>query len=247
MEISIREGGAELLAQYAANPIAFEVKSVLEVELVDGGLGGIRLREREVVPPYVKDYDAHEDGGPEAWLRRFDTRNWGVLIAWQAGRPVGGAVLAFDTPGVHMLAGRRDLAVLWDVRVYPDRRGRGIGGRLLHHAADWARGRGCTQLKIETQNVNVPACRFYASQGCQLGEIDRYAYAGHSQVGHEVMLIWYLDLKADCQSAPQCLESLTVCGFRVRMSDGIKSFVRSPASLQVRNCRGGQEWKMWSL
>lgn len=194
MEISIQESGAELLAQYASVPIAFEVKSVFEVELLDGGLGGIALREREVAPPYVKDYDAHEDGGPLAWGKRFDMRRWGVFVAWQAGRPVGGAVLAFDTPGVQMLAGRRDLAVLWDVRVHPDRRGRGIGRRLLRCAADWARGRGCTQLKIETQNVNVPACRFYASQGCQLGEIDRYAYAGHPLVGQEVMLVWYLDL-----------------------------------------------------
>jgi hypothetical protein len=59
---------------------------------------------------------------------------------------------------------------------------------------DWSRERKCTHLKIETQNVNVPACRFYAKQGCRLGAIDRYGYAGHPQVGHETMLIWYLDL-----------------------------------------------------
>ncbi len=91
-----------------------------------------------------------------------------------------------------MLVQRHDLAVLWDIRVSPDRRGQGIG-RAYSGVQPWAE-RGCTQMKIETQNVNVPACRFYHSQGAGLGEIDRYAYAGHPAVGHEVMLAWYLDL-----------------------------------------------------
>ena len=93
-----------------------------------------------------------------------------------------------------MLVGRKDLAVLWDIRVHPDRRRSGIGTQLFKHAVKWAQSRGCTQLKIETQNINVPACEFYVKQGCHLGEINRYGYAGHQDVQHEVMLIWYLDL-----------------------------------------------------
>ena len=70
----------------------------------------------------------------------------------------------------------------------------GIGAALFARAANWARQRGCTQLKIETQNINVPACRFYAAQGCELGVIHRHAYAGHPQMADETMLIWYLRL-----------------------------------------------------
>ena len=51
-----------------------------------------------------------------------------------------------------------------------------------------------TQLKAETQNVNVAACRFYAAMGCRLGAIHRFAYAGQPHVAGEVMLLWYLDL-----------------------------------------------------
>lgn len=107
---------------------------------------------------------------------------------------MGAAAIAYDSSAVTMLVQRRDLAVLWDIRVSPDRRGQGIGRALFRRAAAWCRERGCTQMKIETQNVNVPACRFYHSQGARLGEINRYAYAGHPAVGHEVMLVWYLDL-----------------------------------------------------
>jgi streptothricin acetyltransferase len=49
-------------------------------------------------------------------------------------------------------------------------------------------------MKIETQNVNVPACRFYQRMGAYLGEIHRHGYAAIPAVAHEVMLNWYLDL-----------------------------------------------------
>lgn len=194
MNIEIKERGVDILPQYKEIPIAFEVKTVFRVDPIDGGLGGIKLGEEEIVPSYIKDYDAYQDGGPQRWPQRFDVRNWGFLLAFDKTRPLGGTTLAFDTPGVHMLAGRKDLAVLWDLRITPKLRRCGIGSRLFDHAVNWARKRGCKQLKIETQNVNVPACRFYAKQGCRLGEINRYAYAGDPEVAHEVMLVWYLDL-----------------------------------------------------
>jgi GNAT superfamily N-acetyltransferase len=194
MVVRIQEMGADSLSQYGQISIAFEVKSVFCIDLIDGGLGGIKLREGKVVPPYIKDYDAYEGGGPERWPRRFDISNWGIFFALDGTCSLGCAVVAFNTPGVHMLAGRTDLSVLWDLRVHPDFRRCGIGAELFNYAVNWSRKRGCKQLKIETQNVNVPACRFYAKQGCQLGEINRHAYVGQPEVAHEVMLIWYLDL-----------------------------------------------------
>jgi len=32
-------------------------------------------------------------------------------------------------------------------------------------------------LKVETQNINVPACRFYAKQGCVLRAVHPHAYS----------------------------------------------------------------------
>jgi GNAT superfamily N-acetyltransferase len=135
--------------------------------------------------------------GPERWLRQFDVSNWGFLVVFDGDKPLAGATIAYNTDNVHMLEGRSDLAVLWDIRVHPDYAGQGIGSMLFNHAVEWARRKGCTQLKIETQNVNVPACRFYTKQGCHLGQIHRYAYRApwaHPRVRNEVMLIWYLDL-----------------------------------------------------
>jgi GNAT superfamily N-acetyltransferase len=194
MSVSIEEIGPNQLETYSQISIAFTVTSVLSIETVEDGLGGILLNERPVETPYIKDYDAFDSGGPSAWPAQFDIRNWGFLLAYEGSHPVGGAAIAHDTPTLHMLAGRRDLAVLWDIRVSPEARRSGVGTLLIKRSAAWARGREARQLKIETQNINVPACRFYAKQGCNLGEINRYAYAQHPELAHETMLIWYLDL-----------------------------------------------------
>jgi ribosomal protein S18 acetylase RimI-like enzyme len=75
--------------------------------------------------------------------------------------------------------------------VSPAARGRGAGRALFAAAEGWARARGCRELKVETQNVNVPACRFYMRQGCALGAVNRGAYPG---LTGEIQLLWYKDL-----------------------------------------------------
>ena len=180
------------LTCYAAIPIAFEVRTVFDAQLPENGLGGIRLVETAVTP-YLKDYDELET--PLSWPDEFDISRWGLFLAVDdGGQALGGAAVAWNTSGVNMLEGRSDLSVLWDIRIHPNTRGRGLGKKLFAHAADWSRQRGCARMKIETQNINVPACRFYAAQGCQLGDIRRFAYQNEPSVAHEVQLNWYLDL-----------------------------------------------------
>ena len=194
MTFMIEPVGADRLVEYGQIPIAFEVRSVLQVELIDAGQGGILMREEPVAVPYVKDYDAHETEGPARWARRFDVSNWGFFLALDSKKIVGGATVATRTPGVHMLRGRSDLAVLWDIRVRPEARYRGAGTALFRRAARWSSQVGSRQLNVETQNTNLPACRFYARMGCQLTNIDRDAYAADARVALEVQLIWSLKL-----------------------------------------------------
>ena len=44
-------------------------------------------------------------------------------------------------------------------------------------------------MKIETQNINVAACRFYAQMGARLGKVHLYAYRAEGL--DEVELTWY--------------------------------------------------------
>ena len=105
-------------------PIAFEVNSRFRVEVVSNGLGGLRLIEEKVDPPYVKDYD--EPDGPERWSRRsWDLSRWIFLGAYREQNRIGGAIVAFHVDDMNYCEGREDLAGLWDIRVHPDYRGRG--------------------------------------------------------------------------------------------------------------------------
>jgi GNAT superfamily N-acetyltransferase len=51
--------------------------------------------------------------------------------------------------------------------VRPEVRSSGVGSALFRAAEDWSRRRGCRTLKVETQNINLPACRFYVHMGEQ--------------------------------------------------------------------------------
>jgi len=105
MRIDVAEEPMAALAEYALLPIAFAVDQVMDVTArADGGFD---LSARSLEVPYVKDYDA-ADGGPLHWSARFDLSNWALFTARAAGSRVGGAAVAFDTPGVTLLEGRRD-------------------------------------------------------------------------------------------------------------------------------------------
>lgn len=188
--VVISEEPMSRLGEHAAVPISFRVERVLEVSTPDSGLAGIVLNEVAVDVPWEKDYDAIKGEGPTRWPKRFDTTNWGLIAAHDEDVRVGGAVIAFDAPRVDMLDGRCDLCVLWDLRVRPEVRASGVGTLLFRAVEDWARDRGCRTLKVETQNINVPACRFYARMGCALGGIDRFAYPGLD----ETQLLWFKEL-----------------------------------------------------
>ena len=193
MRFEIREEDpSQALADYASVPIAFEVRERLVTEAPDSGLGGLRLRIEPVHPPVLKDYDAEPGNGPATWATRFDLTEWGAFAARDGDARVGGAIAVHGTTQVDLLEGRSDLALLWDLRVAPAWRGRGIGARLFRTVEAWALARGAAWLKVETQNVNVPACRFYAAQGCVLGAVHRFAYPA---LPDEVQLLWYKRLE----------------------------------------------------
>jgi GNAT superfamily N-acetyltransferase len=192
MTIDLAEEPMTGLAEYALLPIAFPVDQVLDVTA--RAEGGFALSARRLEVPYVKDYDSVDGEGPLHWSRRFDVSNWTLFTARVAGSRVGGATVAFDTPGLTMLEGRHDLSVLWDIRVVPDARGKGIGSALFQRVEAWAQARGCRQLKIETQNINVRACELYARNGCELRAVHHAAYP---ELPEEIQLLWYKDLRIE--------------------------------------------------
>ena len=191
MEIEVAPVGPGHLEEYASLPISFEVRSVLECVVPQHGLGGIVFVERDLHVPYVKDYDAIPGEGPLLWPEQFDTSRWSLFLAREAGEVAGGAAVAFGSAGMAMLEGRGDLAVLWDIRVARASRRAGVGSALFAAACRWSADQGARELKVETQNTNVPACRFYESRGCRLGAVNLRACP---LLPGEAQLLWYRSL-----------------------------------------------------
>jgi GNAT superfamily N-acetyltransferase len=198
MRVEVSQEPITALAEYARIPIAFEVREVFDVETKGEDSGSFVLTARSLDAPYLKDYDAIEGGAPPEWARRFDLSSWALFAARVEGRRVGGAAVALDASVLNSSEAHRDSAILWDVRVSPEERGRGVGTALFRAAEAWAIARGCRQLLIETQNINVGACKFYARQGCTLAAAHRMAYPG---LPNEIQLLWYKDLASGAAPA----------------------------------------------
>ena len=182
-----QEQGADFAA-YGEILIAFTVESVFDVVPQSGGLKGLALVERQVENPYVKDYNV--DGSkPADWPKRFDTQHWMVFSAYVGSHCVGGATVAWKTPELTLIPYRENRAILWDLRVAPHVRLRGIGRQLIAAAKAWANAQGCEEMVVETQNTNVPACRFYAAQSFELFAIKPFAYP---KLPEEIQLLWRL-------------------------------------------------------
>ena len=196
MAIEIRRFDAqdsESLWLYQQVPMEFRVDSVLEVRSDSSRFGAFSIREVPVENPWTKDL---WDGRYEVeQLERFTCAHNSVFfLAVEEDKLVGGAAgirHCDDAEYFCMTDGRDDIAVLRDIRVKPESKRTGVGTVLFEQVVDWARESGMQMLKIETQNNNVAACRFYQKMGARLGGLQRHAYGDYPD---EVMLLWYVDL-----------------------------------------------------
>jgi len=191
--ITFRQVDADYFGEYDKVSMRLIVTSEYRITKHDRGLSGFTLTEVPV-EPYTKDFCSGDDVTVSRWADRFDITNWAFFMAFDGDIPVGAATVASRTAGVNMLGGRDDLAVLWDIRVNDDYKHQGIGQRLFDMAVVWARSQGLVQLKIECQNNNVPAVKFYHKQGAVLCSVDEYAYYTEPEYRHETRFLWYLDL-----------------------------------------------------
>lgn len=102
----------------------------------------------------------------EAYERAFaaidaDPRN-ALIVASDGTGPVGFLQVTY-IPGLGRHGAER--ALVESVRVRSDRRGQGIGGRLMAWVIDEARRRGCALVQLTTDKSRADAHRFYERLG----------------------------------------------------------------------------------
>lgn len=190
MNVEIEQIGWNQISEYSKIPISYEVKSFLDVSFHSNGINGISIIEKELKIPYQKNYDDFET--PYDWAKKWDTRNWGLFVATKnKSEIIAGITIALKTNNINMLEGRNDLAVIWDIRVKPDYRNIGVGTLLFQQATNFSKKQKCKTIKIETQNSNVNACRFYVKQNCYLGGIHENVY---KELPAEIQFLFYKNI-----------------------------------------------------
>lgn len=189
--ITYREIDESYFEKYDRIPMLVHVKSIFRLEKIENGLGGILLKET-IVNEITKNLGVYEEA--TKYADKFDITNWAFFMAFDKEIPIGAVTIASKTKDVQMLDDRDDICVLWDIRVDDRYKQQGVGTKLFNMAVGWSRKNGFKQLKIECQNNNVPACKFYHKHGAVLGKVDEYAYFKETDIKDEVQLIWYLDL-----------------------------------------------------
>jgi streptothricin acetyltransferase len=191
MHVDIVEESPAHLADYASVPIAFLVDATFDDHALDALERGDLAAPTPAPVPYEKDYDGSAGHHPTDWPQRFDVSRWIILGAFHEMQRVGGAVVVVDDPAVDLLGGQPDAALLWDLRVAPAVRHRGVGSALLRAAEHAAVRRGARVLRVETQQINVAACRFYRRNGFSVEQVQRDAYPDFPD---EVQLLWIKSL-----------------------------------------------------
>ena len=157
----------------SALDISFSTDTVYRV--AQDGLS-FRLVEETATPPLHKSYP-FDPTDPE------ERGNWTHAVVAKAGERLVGFAAA-----QYVAWNRR--AVIWHLYVARDYRGQGIGTRLLDSAEGFARDVGARCLWMETQNVNVPAVRFYLRSGFTLCGLDTSLYDPEGPAGGEVALFF---------------------------------------------------------
>lgn len=174
------------LDTYETIDFRFTTDKIYQLNKINNGLGGILLEEKNV-KQFTKDFGKQIS----EWTKKVSKVNWKMYVAKDNDKLVGGCIIATKTKDVHMLEGRDDLAVLFDIRVIEEYKSQGIGYHLFNLAKYWSKKNGFRQLKIECQSSNYNAVNFYHRQGAILCSIKEFEYADYP---NEVQLLWYLNL-----------------------------------------------------
>jgi ribosomal protein S18 acetylase RimI-like enzyme len=195
MNVSIQREDHRSLEAYAAVSIAFEVSEIVDVATLR--LGSSQLTWSPTSPSWTKDYDALSPNGPLGWASRYVINKWVFLAAYSGNAErLGGAAVVIDQAGIMAVGGRLDYAMLWDLRVASFARRHSIGGALLAEVEVVARQAGYRGLQVETQDINVAACRLYAANHFAVTGIISGAY---DDAPTETQLIWTKEFRAPIQ------------------------------------------------
>ena len=130
----------------------------------------------------VETYEKILSVDAEDYMTFIDNPQKVIFLADVAGKPAG---------QIKMVPWWNKFAYVEELTVDTEFRGKGVGYALMMRAVEWAKEQGFPGVTLETQDNNVPACKFYEKCGFVLAGFDLYAYRNLDNAS-EIALYWYL-------------------------------------------------------
>jgi len=145
-----------------------------------------------IVPKYANDeWTYSEEKFAEPYFKKYADEEIDFSYIEDADKVVFLGYDGIDCIGrIRLRANWNGFAMIEDIGIANSHRRRGVGAALLAQATEWARQNGYCGLMLETQDVNVSACRFYASNGFAIGGVDTRLYANFP-TANEKAIFWY--------------------------------------------------------
>lgn len=162
----------------------YKSNTILTLERGGDGIEiGWQLVERTLAKPFDKGplYDFNESAQDEIRERLSRPDDTYQRVADYEGRLVGIADAEIQQ--------WNNTIFLWNLMIDLNYRGQGLGRRLWHRVVEFARDSEVRAITAETQNTNVPACRFYLRMGCKLTGFNEALYANDG-ANREIALFW---------------------------------------------------------
>jgi len=116
----------------------------------------------------------------------IDNPNEGAFLAMFGGKCVG---------SLRVCKRWNNNAFIDDLAVDRAHRGKGVGTILMDAAVEWGKENGLRGVSVETQDLNLHACRFYLKYGFKLGGIDRFVYTAEGYSGQTALYFYIADFE----------------------------------------------------
>jgi GNAT superfamily N-acetyltransferase len=136
----------------------------------------------ELLDRFNREYDSPSPGPEILAARLRELLSGGRVAAVLVGEPAIGVALLTFRPNVWF---EGPVALLDELYVAPEERGRGIGTALLKATEELCRRRGSRLLEINVDGEDIDARRFY----------ERHGYRSHEQRQTQPQLYYHRDLE----------------------------------------------------
>lgn len=172
--IEVRELSKECIDKIYSLNGYFTIDSYLDISLNNNKF------TYDVIPCETRE-KRYDDEGDEVDFESFiGNKNKVVFLAFYEGQYAGRIILT---------KAWNNYVHIEDITVDKKYRGSGIAKELMDKAREWALECGVKGLSLETQNINVRACKFYEKYGFILGGFNNKLYKALNN--DEIALFWY--------------------------------------------------------